>query len=237
MFEDVELYIRDLKKYYDDVLELNEEGLEVNDKKRKDLDSKFKDKIRKYLPSSLNIINSNFNCKFSLYKEGQDFDASFKMIETKVRKTKEEVSLELMNLRNSVDINSLSDKDKRQVELATEILTVYSDDDFMVNIGQSKFLNEAMSIVDEVKTFDNNIQEQPSVTSTSNEIQYNPYAGQPIDLSNNYSESIDTNSFNNMTNNESTSLSSMDANSSYASKEMIDVNSLSIFGSNPNNNQ
>ena len=88
MFEDVELYLRDLKKYYEDVQELNSEGLDLEDKKRKELDDKFKDKLRKYLPSSLNIINTTFDCKFSLYKEGQDLDAKLYVINTKVKNCK-----------------------------------------------------------------------------------------------------------------------------------------------------
>ena len=67
MFEDVELYLRDLKNYYEGIQELNSEGIEQDDKKRLDINAKIKDKIRKYLPSALNIVNTKFNCKFSTF--------------------------------------------------------------------------------------------------------------------------------------------------------------------------
>ena len=240
MFEDVELYLRDLKNYYDGIQEFNLNGVDQNDKKRTDFDSKFKDKIRKYLPSALNIVNTKYNCKFSLYKEGQDYSSSFKVIPTKVKKTKNEVINELMGFEQNSNLGDLNPKDKRQLSLALEILIVYSDDNFQNNIGQSKFLEEAKALPSDKINYDNNIQEEPNLIPTSTEIQYNPYAGQPVNIENDYSKQIDTNSFNANISElkplENNPVENTD-NSEYAYNDVIDGSSLSIFGSNPNNNQ
>lgn len=240
MFEDVELYLRDLKNYYDGIQEFNLNGVDQNDKKRTDFDSKFKDKIRKYLPSALNIVNTKYNCKFSLYKEGQDYSSSFKVIPTKVKKTKNEVINELMGFEQNSNLKDLNPNDKRQLSLALEILIVYSDDNFQNNIGQSKFLEEAKALPSDKINYDNNIQEEPNLIPTSTEIQYNPYAGQPVNIENDYSKQIDTNSFNANISElkplENNPVENTD-NSEYAYNDVIDGSSLSIFGSNPNNNQ
>lgn len=241
MFEDVELYLRDLKDYYEGIQELNLEGLEVEDKKRIELDNKFKDKIRKYLPSSLNIVNSKFNCKFSLYKEGQTLNNKFDLIPSKIRKSKQEVVSELINLEQNSNIGTLSTSDKRQLDLALEILIVYSDDKFATNIGQSKFINEALNLPSDKKEYDNNIQEEPNLIPTSTEIQYNPYAGQPINMENDYDKTIDTNSFNSNISElkplENNQLPSDETANNYAYNDVIDGSTLSIYGNNPNNNQ
>ncbi len=240
MFEDVELYLRDLKNYYDGIQEFNLNGVDQNDKKRTDFDSKFKDKIRKYLPSALNIVNTKYNCKFSLYKEGQDYSSSFKVIPTKVKKTKNEVINELMGFEQNSNLKDLNPNDKRQLSLALEILIVYSDDNFQNDIGQSKFLEEAKALPSDKINYDNNIQEEPNLIPTSTEIQYNPYAGQPVNIENDYSKQIDTNSFNANISElkplENNPVENTD-NSEYAYNDVIDGSSLSIFGSNPNNNQ
>ena len=241
MFEDVELYLRDLKDYYEGIQELNLEGLEENDKKRIEFDGKFKDKIRKYLPSSLNIVNSKFNCKFSLYKEGQSLDNKFNVITSKIRKDKSEVVNELISLEQNSNVGALNPAEKRQLELACEILIVYSDDKFASNINQSKFLNEAMNLPSDKKEYNNNIQEEPNLIPTSTDIQYNPYAGQPVNMENNYDKTIDTSSFNSNMSElkplENNPVVSEEQNNSYAYNDVIDGSALSIFGSNPNNNQ
>ena len=238
MFEDVELYLKDLRDYYEDIQELNLQDLDVNDSKKNDLDNKFKDKIRKYLPSSLNIVNTYFNCKFSLYKEGQTYDSKFNLIPSKVKKSKQEVVNELIGLEQNSNISSISQSDKRQLDLALEILIVYSDDSFSNNIGQSKFLEEALKLPSDKKEYDNNIQEEPNLIPTTTEIQYNPYAGQSINIENNYDKTIDTNVFNsNITELkplENNQIPNENATKDYAYSDVIDGSALSIFGSNPN---
>ena len=232
MFEDIELYLRDLKDYYEGIQELNLQGLEANDSKRTDLDNKFKDKIRKCLPSALNIVNKHFNCKFSLYKEGQSLDNKFNVIPSKIKKSKQEVVNELIGLEQNSNINSINPTEKKQLDLALEILIVYSDDNFSRNIGQSKFLDEALKLPSDKKEYDNNIQEEPNLIPKSTEIQYNPYAGQPINVENDYDKKIDTSSFNSNINElkplENNQMPN-EATNDYAYSDVIDGDSLSIF--------
>ena len=103
MFTDINLFKIDQQKFYEELKELNEINDESKDKRVKELNDKFRDKIRKYLPTCLNVINTNFGCQYSLYKVGKDFDASFKVIETNVKKTRDEVESELTTYRNMVN--------------------------------------------------------------------------------------------------------------------------------------
>lgn len=234
MFTDIQAYKVDLKKYYEELQKvvLSEES----EKQKKELDSIFKDKVRKYLPTCLNIVNTNFNCKFSLYKEGKDYDSAMRMVDTKVKKTKEEVENEL-NYYYSNMSNSIAPNEKPNLDLALEILKVYVDDNFYNNITQSKYLNEAVSMQvesnpgDTFKPAANNL-----IPKTTDEIQYNPYAGQPIDYGNNnqVTESkIDSSNFGvgqaNSVNNSKRAVSDKE----FAYSDVIDASSLSIFN-NPN---
>ena len=298
MFTDIELYKVDCQKFYDELKELNESGDPEIEQKTKDLNSKFRDKIRKYLPTCLNIINTNFNCKYSLYKVGKDYNAAFKVIETNVKKTKEEVENELQAFKNSIDFNALDGNVKSQIDLAIEILVTYVDDG-----SQPKFSNSylqatepvASSIITNIPRMSTEALEAES--RNNNSIQYNPYANDPIDfsqddsnfISGNDKPLIDSNSFsfdvnqpintgfvqqsrfgfNMMDNNSSVgeqSLTSQNVasidmgglmqpepqnnsldsaqgftpntirtDSEYANSDLIDVNSLSIFGGKPNN--
>ena len=246
MFTDIELYKKDLKNYYKELTELD--TLTDHEAEKKAIDSKFKDKVRKYLPTCLNVINSTFNCKFSIYKEGKDYNASLQLVDTKVKKTKEEVQAELASFQNYVDINSLQPNDRAQLDLAIEILNVYVDDEYYNNVFQSKYIQEALALPDDAAAFETPAAQQSTLIPQTTEIQYNPYAGQPIDYGS------DSN-FLNETSNERLNVTSLNPTSApvndgfkstnyasdkdYAYSDVIDGSSLSIFNSVPNgvNNQ
>ena len=97
MFTDINLFKKDVQDLFEELKELEFLEVEEKIKKEKEITNNFKDKARKYLPTCLNIINTNFGCQFSLYKMGKDFNSSFKVIETNVRKSREEVEFELNN--------------------------------------------------------------------------------------------------------------------------------------------
>lgn len=215
MFNDIETFRIDIKKYYE---ELN--SLEPSDnleRDKKNVDAKFKDKVRKLLPSCLKIINEAFNCKFSIYKEGKDYDAGLKLVDTKVKKTKEEVASELDNYKTM--LNRPVDP---KLNLAIDIIKVYVDDTFYNVVSNSPYLNEPVpnnSVnSNQVINNSNNINVTPVPSTT--EIQYNPYAGKPINDGGN------GNNFrrNNYANDKE-----------FAYSDVIDGNSLSIFGSNKDN--
>ncbi len=251
MFTDIKLYNNDVKKFYEDLKKIEDEYLPdapERESKIKDINDKFRDKIRKYLPTCLNIINTNFNCKYSLYKVGKDYNAAFKVIETNVKKTKEEVESELNNFKGSIDMNSLSQSVQSEINLACEILITYVDDG-----SKPKYSNEflqasepvASSIITNTPVMSQESVEQKMSEDTS--IQYNPYANQPIEfesdnnfVSDNDKPLIDVNSFNaNQINNGSQAISSTNnitsIDSEYANNDLIDVNSLSIFGGSNSN--
>lgn len=246
MFSDISVYNSDVKKFYEDLKEVEDKYLPDSPEREsriKEVNDKFRDKIRKYLPTCLNIINTNFNCKYSLYKVGKDYNASFKVIETNVKKTKEEVESELNNLKNSIDMNSLSQSVQSEINLACEILITYVDDG-----SKPKYSNDflqasepvASSIITNTPVMSEQSVEQKMSEDTS--IQYNPYANQPIEFENdgNFSSLndkplIDADSFNanqisngtQAINNAQTTVSD---DSEYANSDLIDVNNLSIFG-------
>lgn len=183
MMTDIKLYEIDKEKFLNELKELNESGETDIEKKTKEINDKFRDKIRKYLPTCLNIINTNFNCKFSLYKVGNDYDANFRVIETNVKKEKEEVETELQNLKNSIDFNSLSSGTKEQIDLAIEILTTYVDDGtHSMNSYLQSVKPVASSIINIVPMMSTERIEQRNIEEQNSNIQYNPYADSPVNL-------------------------------------------------------
>ena len=263
MFTDIKLFEIDKQKFYEELRELNESGDSEIEKKNLEIKSKFKDKIRKYLPTCLNIINTNFNCKFSLYKVGNDYDANFKVIETNVKKDKSEVESELQNLKNSININSLSNSTREQIDLAIEILTTYVDDSGIPKIIDPYLQSAkpvASSIINNTPMMSTERVEQRNIEEQNSNIQYNPYADMPVNLNENQvptpmgkfgvtfnNESNIPNSTpiqpNNMVQNnpviqnqpnEGLVPNKMRTDSEYANSDVIDVSSLSIFSGNPN---
>ena len=188
MFTDKKLFEIDKQKFFEELRELNESGDPEIEKKNLEIKSKFKDKIRKYLPTCLNIINTNFNCKFSLYKVGNDYDANFKVIETNVKKDKSEVESELQNLKNSININSLSNSTREQIDLAIEILTTYVDDSGIPKIIDPYLQSAkpvASSIINNTPMMSTERVEQRNIEEQNSNIQYNPYADMPVNLNEN----------------------------------------------------
>lgn len=263
MFTDIKLFEIDKQKFFEELRELNESGDSEIEKKKLEINSKFKDKIRKYLPTCLNIINTNFNCKFSLYKVGNDYDVNFKVIETNVKKDKSEVESELQNLKNSIDINSLSNGTREQIDLAIEILTTYVDDGMVPKIIDPYLQSAkpvASSIINNTPMMSTERVEQRNIEEQNSNIQYNPYADMPVNLNENQvptpmgkfgvafnNESNIPNSTpiqpNNMVQNnpviqnqpnEGLVPNKMRTDSEYANSDVIDVSSLSIFSGNPN---
>ena len=262
MMTDIEAYKLDCKKYFEDIEEIKASSDPEETKKIKELGEKFRDKIRKYLPTCLNIINSNFDCKFSLYKVGKDYNAAFKVIETNVRKTKQEVEAELQSLRNTKDISMFDANTQNQINLACDILTTYVDDGAKPKFSQ-EYLNSAVPVASSIITNTPQMsQERVNERSQleQNNMNFNPYANQPIDLNadtNNFSAGgntplINPSTFNNSIGTQDAQIQSQPAmvqptqsdfvstgiktDNEYAYSDVIDASSLSIFGVNNNNN-
>lgn len=190
MFADINLFKIDQQKFYEELKELNDTNDDTKDKKIKEINDKFRDKIRKYLPTCLNIINTNFGCQYSLYKVGKDFDANFKVIETNVKKTRDEVENELNGYKLLPNYNSFNDSIKEQIELACEILITYVDDSYGKDLGKLAYLEHATaktsSIIDNIPRMST---EALNNTEGDDDIQYNPYANQPVSIGSEFSSS------------------------------------------------
>lgn len=233
MFADIELFKEEQKKFYDELRELNlNTDIEESELKGKirEINVKFRDDIRKYLPTCLNIINTTFNCQFSLYKVGKDVDANFKVIETNVKKTLADLEADFANLESTIDINKLSDSDKSKLELAKEILITYVNDPTDPKNDMQQRLNgktvTTSSIIKNIPKMD--IVKNEIENPTASEIQYNPYINQPI-------EKEDEEEFNKMTVNEEFSLDifNIDGSSKPIIEEKKDISIEPTIVSNP----
>ena len=226
MLTDINLYINDRQKFYDEIREANLLDEDERNKKVKEINEKFRDKIRKYLPTCLNVVNTNYGCQFSLYKVGKDFDSSFKVIETNVKKSRAEVESELANYRNSIDFNSLSETVKNELNLATEILTTYVDDLGNVDVNKMEYLAKATaktsSIINTVPRMSQQSLEQDN---TSMNMQYNPYANTPVNLTEEFEAPVN-NQFDN--NNLVSSSTDMNANPSSENGDSLDNTNFSM---------
>ena len=176
MFTDIELYNDEKQKFLDNVSEIENSDVTDKDVRLREANVRFRDNIRKYLPTCLNIINTNYNCHFSIYKVGKDYDSSFNVIETNVKKSKNEIECELSNYRSLLNMNELTEKEQERLNLATEIILTYVDDptedDSLKEACLQNARPKASSIIDYV----------PSQEKPEQEIQFNPYANQPINL-------------------------------------------------------
>lgn len=183
MYTDIELFKEEQKKFFEELREVNSSEDPDTKNKIREINVKFRDDIRKYLPTCLNIINTTYNCQFSLYKVGKDYDANFKVIETNVKKTYDDLEADFQSLDSSIDINKLSDSDKYKLELAKEILITYVNDPTDPKNNMQERLSTrnvtASSIITNVPKMEQvkTEIENPVVS----DVQYNPYADQPIE--------------------------------------------------------
>lgn len=128
MFVDLSMFASEKSMYQSSVNEIMNSGYPEDIKKIKlnEAESKYKNSIRKYLSVSINKINEVVGGIFSLYKVGKDLDVNFKVIEGKVRKSKQEIIAEFNNYQDI--IASLDEKKKKEVLTAMNVIVDYSDD-------------------------------------------------------------------------------------------------------------
>lgn len=139
MYVDLSMFKLEKERYLADINEINASDL-AEDIKRIKLDealARYKNSIRKYLSVAINKINEVTGGNFSLYKIGKDIDANFKVIEGKIRKSKQEI-IEEFNLYQSI-LPTLDDKRKNEFLTALNIVVDYSDD-IKVDKDREKFL-------------------------------------------------------------------------------------------------
>ena len=128
MYVDLSMFQLEKDRYLADVNVINNSNYEEDIKKIK-LDealAKYKNNIRKFLSVAINKVNEVVGGGFSLYKIGKDIDANFKVIEGKVRKSKQEIIAEFNNYQNIIP--TLDEKKKKDFLIALSIIVDYSDD-------------------------------------------------------------------------------------------------------------
>ena len=127
MFVDLNMFSSEKSVYLSSVEEINNSNYSDDIKiiKLKEAEDKYKNSIRKYLSVAINKINEIANGSFSLYKVGKDLDANFKVIEGKVRKSKQELVAEFNTFQNI--LLNLDDKKRKDVLTAMNIIVDYSD--------------------------------------------------------------------------------------------------------------
>ena len=129
VFVDLNMFASEKSAYQSSVNDIMNSDFPEDIKKIK-LDealNKYKNSIRKYLSVSINKVNEIAGGTFSLYKIGKDLDANFKVIEGKIRKSKQELIAEFNNYQNI--IASLDEKKKKEVLTAMNVIVDYSDDE------------------------------------------------------------------------------------------------------------
>lgn len=139
MFVDLSMFASEKSMYLSSVEEINNSGYADDIKKIKlaEAEAKYKNGIRKYLSVALNKINEISGDNFSLYKIGKDLDANFKVIEGKVRKSKQEIVEEFNKYQGL--ISQLDEKKKKEFLTAMNIIVDYSDD-AVVNSDRDAYL-------------------------------------------------------------------------------------------------
>lgn len=184
MFANLELFLQEKDVYKQKVEEIrsSSQSPEELEKRLAEAEEGFKSQVRKYLSSAINVINTNFQCQYSIYKVGKDFDVNFQVVETNVRKTRQEVIAEMEEFKKQAMSMTLTNEQIMKINIAMEVLLTYSEDaETKVDENKEAFLSEAKvtatSIV-ETPSRENNAFE-PAPTEEPN---FNPYANQPIEL-------------------------------------------------------
>ncbi len=238
MFVDLNEFIKEKEEFLKEIVLLDINNVEDTKevKEREELKNAFKDKIRKYIPTCLNHINTMFNIKYSIYKVGKDFDSSFNVIETNVKKTKEDITNEL-NYYLSITTNDEASIEK--LHLVMDILTTYVDDE--INEERERALNngpvKSSSIITTVPVMQ--IKEN-NMDNPSTQFNYNPYAGQAYGVESGISNTIDNS--NSMQNNDTSGMSIFGNNSGLMSNDTSNIDpelinnyssgTMDIFGVN-----
>lgn len=127
MYVDLSMFQSEKDKYDALVNEINNSDYAEDIKKIKLTEalSMYKNNIRKYLSVAINKVNEVVGGGFSLYKIGKDIDANFKVIEGKVRKSKQEIIAEFNNYQSILP--TLDEKKKKDFLISLNIIVDYSD--------------------------------------------------------------------------------------------------------------
>lgn len=116
-----ELYLKEKKDFNDNYPLLS-------DREKEELLRKYNNGLRRYLSLAIDTIKNNLGVDYSLYKKDKVMSASnYKVMETLVQKSVEEVKTEIDNLKNIENSKQLSEAIIEEVNLALEIIETYAN--------------------------------------------------------------------------------------------------------------
>lgn len=184
MFANLEMFLQEKDVYKQKVEEIRSstQSDEELKKKLEEAEEVYRGQVRKYLSSAINVINKAFQCQYSIYKVGKDFNANFQVVETNIRKTRSEVIAEMETFKNQAANMTLTNEQITEINIAMEVLLTYSEDaSDTVDENKEDFLKEAKvttsSIITTPTRENNAFTPAPTV-----EPSFNPYANQPIEV-------------------------------------------------------
>lgn len=184
MFANLELFLQEKDVYRQKIEEIKSStsSNEELEKRLAEAEETYKGQVRKYLSSAINVLNTTFQCQYSIYKVGKDFDVNFQVVETNVRKTRSEVISEMEAFKTQAASMTLTNEQITKINIAMEVLLTYSDDATdQVDENKEAFLSEAKvtatSIIETPTRESNAFEPAPS-----QELSFNPYANQPIEV-------------------------------------------------------
>lgn len=156
-----ELYIfKQEKTKYEEQIKI-----EQNEFARHKLSKDFQDKTKRYLGTAINIINTNFNINYSMNKEAVGLTASFKKIDSFVRKSDDEILIEMHQLDERKDTLNIDEATKETIGLAIEIVRIYCTIETNKPMEVS---TESINVFEDNKVIDNQIVDLETVTSDEN---------------------------------------------------------------------
>lgn len=98
---------------------------ETDEQIKKKLTKEFQEKAKRFLGTSLGIINNSFDIQYSMNIAKEGLTSSFKKINSIARKSDEEVLNDMANLENQISNLEISDEKKETLALAINVVKIY----------------------------------------------------------------------------------------------------------------
>lgn len=109
---------------------------ETDEQIKKKLTKEFQEKAKRFLGTSLGIINNSFDIQYSMNIAKEGLTSSFKKINSIARKSDEEVLNDMANLENQISNLEISDEKKETLALAINVVKIYCTNEAPTNIKQ-----------------------------------------------------------------------------------------------------
>ena len=139
--------------------------IEQNEFVKNKLTKDFQDKTKRYLGTAINIINKNFNINYSMNKEAVGLTATFKKIDSIVRKSDDEILTEMQQLDERKTTLNIDDNSKETIGLAIDIVRIYCTSGSQ---NQTETSNKNINVFEDNKVIDNQTADLDAIASEEN---------------------------------------------------------------------